>query len=167
MKLSRNLFIGILITANIVVDQLSKYWVDKTVDRDSVTELLGNLLTLRHVLNEGAFLGMGSELSGPVKLVVLLILPAIVLGFVVYHMIKEKHMDKLSLIGFSCVVGGGVSNIFDRFVHGSVIDFLHMDFGFVRTGIFNAADLSVTTGMVLILWSSFIHRKKTKSQEQA
>jgi len=167
MKISRNLFIGLLIIGNILVDQLSKFWVDKTVDRDSVTEIIDNFLTLRHVLNEGAFLGMGSDLSDPVKLIVLLILPVVVLGFVVYHMIKEKDMDRLSLIGFACVVGGGLSNVFDRFAHGNVIDFLHMDFGFVRTGIFNAADLSVTTGMILILWSSFIHRKKAKTEETA
>ena len=167
MKVSRNFFIGSLIAINIAIDQFSKYWVDKTVEENSVTELLGSLLTLRHVLNEGAFLGMGSDLNDTLKLIVLLILPTIVLGFVVYHMIKEKSMDRLSLIGFSCVVGGGISNVFDRFVYGHVIDFLHMDFGFVRTGIFNAADLSVTTGMVLILWSSFKHRKKSKEQVSA
>ena len=48
-----------------------------------------------------------------------------------------------------------VANIFDRMFFGSVTDFLYINFGGIfKTGIFNIADLSVTTGMILvILWS--------------
>ena len=64
--------------------------------------------------------------------------------------------DKISIIGFSLIIGGGIGNIFDRIVYGSVTDFLYLDFGGIfKTGIFNIADLSVTTGMILILISSF------------
>ena len=57
------------------------------------------------------------------------------------------------------IIGGGIGNIFDRIVYGSVTDFLYLNFGgIMKTGIFNIADLSVTTGMILILISSF---KKT------
>jgi signal peptidase II len=40
-----------------------------------------------------------------------------------------------------------------------VTDFLYIDLGGVfKTGIFNSADLSVTTGMILLLTSSFLSR---------
>ena len=49
-----------------------------------------------------------------------------------------------------------IANIFDRIVFGSVTDFLYINLGGIfKTGIFNIADLSVTTGMILILISSF------------
>ena len=49
-----------------------------------------------------------------------------------------------------------MANIFDRIVFGSVTDFLYINLGGIfKTGIFNIADLSVTTGMILILISSF------------
>jgi len=68
----------------------------------------------------------------------------------------DKGLDKISIIGFSLIIGGGIGNIFDRIVYGSVTDFLYLDFGGIfKTGIFNIADLSVTTGMILILISSF------------
>ena len=68
----------------------------------------------------------------------------------------DKSLDKISIIGFSLIIGGGIGNIFDRIVYGSVTDFLYLDFGGIfKTGIFNIADLSVTTGMILILISSF------------
>jgi signal peptidase II len=162
MNISRNASIILLVIANIAVDQISKFWVRAVVEPYSSSPIIGDYLTLRNVENEGAFLGMGSDLNDTLRLILLLIIPAVILLFVLFYMFKEKQMDKLSLIGFSCVVGGGIANVFDRFVHSSVTDFLFIDLGFVRTGIFNIADLSVTTGMILILWSSFKHRKKDK-----
>ena len=162
MNISRNASIILLVIANIAADQISKFWVRATVEKNSSSPIIGEYLTLRNIENDGAFLGMGGDLNPTLKLFVLLLIPAAVLLFVLYYMFKEKHMDKLSLIGFSCVVGGGIANVFDRFVYGSVTDFLFIDLGFVRTGIFNLADLSVTTGMILILWASLKQRKKIK-----
>ena len=163
--MKRNIFIPFLIITNIILDQVSKFWVRASVEANSLTQLIGDFLTLRNVENEGAFLGMGSDLGDTTKLILLLIVPAIVLGLVIIHMIKEKEMDRLSLIGFSCVVGGGIANVFDRFAYGSVTDFLHIDLGFVQTGIFNIADMSVTTGMILILWASFFNKKKATAEK--
>jgi signal peptidase II len=161
MKLSRSAFIIVLIIVNIALDQISKIIVRTYVVAKSQTEIIGDYFTLHNVENKGAFLGLGSDLNPTVKIIVLLILPVIVLGFVMRYLFKEKNMDKLSLIGFACIVGGGIANVFDRIVYGSVTDFFHIDLGGVfRTGIFNIADLSVTTGMILILWASFLHRKK-------
>ena len=109
---------------------------------------------------------MGSDSSPTVKLIFLLIIPVIVLGVVLYYVITNNTLDKKSIIGFSCIAGGGIANVYDRFMYGSVTDFLFMDFGGVfKTGVFNSADLSVTTGMVLLLMSSFMNRpsKNTKS----
>lgn len=159
MKLSRrSVFTIIIIVLNIVIDQISKFWVRANVT--SETELIGNYFTLHNVENEGAFLGMGSDLNPTIKLIVLLILPIVVLGFVLRYVFKDKSIDKLSLIGFSCIIGGGFANIYDRMRFGSVTDFFHIDLGGVfKTGIFNIADLSVTTGMIMIITASFIYRK--------
>lgn len=168
MTISRNVSIMLLVIANIAADQISKVIVRANIILRTETNpgeripLLGDYFVLMNVKNKGAFLGMGSDLSEPLRIILLLLLPTAVLLFVLYYVFKEKQMDKLSLIGFSCVVGGGIANVFDRFVYGSVTDFLFIDLGFVRTGIFNIADLSVTTGMILILWSSLKQRKKVK-----
>jgi signal peptidase II len=47
-------------------------------------------------------------------------------------------------------VAGGISNLFDRVVQGSVIDFMHVGVGSVRTGIFNVADLAILLGGILM-----------------
>lgn len=115
------------------------------------------------VENKGAFLGMGSDMNPTLRLIFLLILPTIVLAYVIYYIIKTKELDRLSLIAFCCIAGGGIANVFDRIVFGEVTDFFYIDLGGIfRTGIFNVADLSVTIGMIMLLVSGFSSRNKSK-----
>jgi signal peptidase II len=161
MKLSRTAFISILIVFNIAIDQISKIMVRAKVVPRTESSIIGDVFTLHNVENSGAFLGMGSDLGEPLRTILLLVLPVIVLGLVVIHIIREKSIDKMSLIGFCCIIGGGIANVYDRFAYGSVTDFLHLDFGGkLRTGIFNIADVSVSTGMIMILLASFLYRKQ-------
>ena len=164
MKLSRTAFIIVLIVFNIAIDQISKVIVRAQVIPGSESEILGDYLTLHNVENTGAFLGMGSDFNPTLRLILLLILPISFLGYVLYYIIKNKTLDRLSLIGFCCIIGGGVANVYDRIMYGSVTDFLHIDLGGVfRTGIFNVADMSVMLGMGLLLYSNFKTNKKEKA----
>ncbi|MFD2551998.1 signal peptidase II [Bizionia sediminis] len=164
MKLTRTAWIITIIVFNIIIDQVSKIIVRAEVVPGSQTPIIGDLFTLHNVENSGAFLGMGSDFNPVMRVIFLLGLPTLVLGYVVYYLFKNKTLDKLSLVGFCCIVGGGVSNVFDRFVYGSVTDYFHIDLGGVfRTGIFNIADMSVMLGMGLLLYASFKQNKKLKS----
>ena len=148
-----------IVTLSIALDQLSKIWVRNNFENYIETSIIGNIFTLIKVENTGAFLGMGSELSEIPRILLLIILPVIVLISITTYTFLEKTLDKFSVIGFSLIIAGGTANIFDRIVYGSVTDFLYLNFGSIfKTGIFNIADLSVTTGMILILISSFKSR---------
>lgn len=163
MKLSRTLSIVLLIIANIAIDQISKFVVRAKIAQNEVIEIVGNTFILTKVENSGAFLGMGSDLSPALKWALLLILPLVVLGGVVYYILTNKTLDRLSLIAFCCIIGGGIANVFDRFMYGSVTDFFHIDFGGIfRTGIFNVADMSVSFGMILLIIASFKQNKLEK-----
>ena len=166
MKLSRrSLFILLTIVLTIAVDQISKIIVRTYVVPSERSNIIGTYFTLHNVENVGAFLGMGSDLSPLLKLILLLILPIVVLSFVTYHIFKDKSLDKVSVFAFASIIGGGIANVFDRVVYGSVTDFFHIDLGGVfRTGIFNMADLSVTTGMILLLMVSFKKKKELPNQ---
>jgi len=163
MKLSRTTWIILLIVFNIAIDQITKIIVRANVVPGSQTPIIGDFFTLHNVENSGAFLGMGSDFNPTLRLIFLLILPTVVLGYVVYYILKNKELDKWSLIGFCCIVGGGIANVYDRIVYGSVTDFFHIDLGGVfRTGIFNVADMSVMFGMGLLLVASFKSKKNVK-----
>lgn len=160
MKLSRSAFIIVLIVFNVALDQISKFLVRVYVETHEIINLIGDVFIMTKVENKGAFLGMGSELHPTLRLILLLILPSAVLLFVLRYIFKNKNIDKLSLIGFCCIIGGGLANLYDRIVYGEVTDFFHIDLGGVfRTGIFNIADMSVMLGMGLLLFASFKHSK--------
>lgn len=153
---NRNISITILIAVSILLDQLSKFLIRQNVDQYSEIKLIGDYFILTNVENSGAFLGMGSDFSPFIKTIFLLILPVIVLICIMVYVYRDKQIDKISLIGFCFIIGGGIANIYDRILYGSVTDFLFIDLGGIfKTGIFNIADLSVTTGMILILLISF------------
>jgi len=171
MKLTkRSLYIIIVIVATIAIDQLSKIWVRANIQpRTDIQlgeriQLIGDKFLMMNVENSGAFLGMGSDLNPTLRIILLLIVPIIVLGFVLLHIFKDKTMDNWSLFAFSSIIGGGLANVFDRIVYGSVTDFFYIDLGGVfRTGIFNMADMSVTTGMIILLFVSFWKKKKEET----
>ncbi|MDC0007277.1 signal peptidase II, partial [Winogradskyella sp.] len=133
--MKRNLFIVILIIFNITIDQISKFSVRANIELREIIEIIGDRFILTNVYNEGAFLGMGSDMHPTLKLIFLLILPTLVLGYVIYYIVKTKELDRLSLIAFCCIIGGGIANVFDRIVYGKVTDFFFIDLGGIfRTG---------------------------------
>jgi len=164
--LKRNIFIVLLIVFNIAIDQISKVWVRANFDYGETKSLIGEKFIMQYVENQGAFLGMGSDMHPTLKLILLLILPTIVLGYVIYYIIKNKELDRMSLIAFCCIVGGGIANVFDRFTRSEVTDFFFINLGGIfKTGIFNVADVSVTTGMLMLLFSGLFNTKKVQDAQ--
>ncbi len=167
MKLSKRLvYIILVIVITITVDQVSKVLVRTNIEPRTGTSigeqisLIGDNFIMMNVENEGAFLGMGSDLNPTLRIIFLLILPILVLGFVLRYILKDKTLDNWSLFAFASIIGGGIANVFDRIVYGSVTDFFYIKLtDLLRTGIFNVADLSVTTGMIILVFISFRKKK--------
>jgi len=167
MRLSRTAGIILLILANIAIDQISKVVVRRTIIPGERIPVIDDIFILMNVENTGAFLGMGSDMNPTLKLIFLLILPIGVLGYIIYYVITYKALDTTSKIALSCIAGGGIANVFDRIAFGSVTDFFYLDFGGVfHTGIFNVADMSVTFGMLTLLFSNFFIHKTTAEASQ-
>ncbi|WNH11090.1 signal peptidase II [Thalassobellus suaedae] len=157
----RSLYIFSTIIVTIVIDQISKIIVRKYIDSKEVINLIGEYFSLHNVENEGAFLGMGSDLNPTLRIILLLILPIVVLGYILRYILKDKNLDNWSLFAFASIIGGGIANVFDRVAFGSVTDFFYIRLNDVlRTGIFNMADLSVTTGMIILVIVSFRKKKE-------
>ncbi len=130
----------------------------------SFTPIIGDFFQLLHVKNQGAFLGMGSDLNETFRVLLLLILPVVVLGFVLRHIFKDKTLDNWSLFAFASIIGGGIANVYDRYAYGEVTDFLFMKLtDTIRTGVFNLADLSVSTGMIILVIMMFKSKNKASA----
>lgn len=152
----RILIILALLGLNISCDQVSKKIARQSIEYNEHISL-NNYLTLTKVENTGAFLSLGHSLPNYIRTLLLTIIPVIVLLFATFYLLTRKNLTNLIMIGISFVIGGGIGNIYDRIVYGSVTDFLHIDFVVFQTGIFNMADVSIMIGMGILILQSFFN----------
>ncbi len=145
---------------NVGCDQISKDLVRKNVDERAYIELLGDKFILTNVENTGAMLGFGNDFPPMIKTIFLKALPIVVMLILLFRVLQKKQMHLWLIIAFAFVIGGGIGNLIDRVAYDSVTDFFQINLGGVfRTGIFNMADVSVTTGTLLILYLTLRHKQ--------
>ena len=159
-KLIKGILIFAIIFLNIGCDQISKNIVRKKVDYNANITLIDNFLTLTKIENSGAFLSMGDSLPSLLKTLFLLILPIAALLYGLIYVLTKSNLKASSVLAICCVIGGGIGNIYDRLLYGSVTDFLHMNFFIFQTGIFNMADVSVMVGMFILVYETIINQKQ-------
>ncbi|MGZ3763868.1 MAG: signal peptidase II [Mucilaginibacter sp.] len=114
---------------------------------------LHNTVRLEYVENTGAALSLGDQLSKPLSFWLLSILPLLFLLILAAYTIKNVRLfSPLKMLALSLIVAGGLGNIIDRLLYDRhVTDFMNVGIQNVRTGIFNVADVCVTTGVILFL----------------
>jgi len=170
MKSNVNRILAILaiVIVNIGCDQITKDMAREQIEYNDRIEIIGDNLILTKVENSGAFLGMGSDLAPWLKNILLLGLPGVVMIGLLVYLIVNKDLTNMAIVGLAFIVGGGIGNLYDRILYGSVTDMMHIDLGGVfRTGIFNAADVSVMVGTGLVLLEQFLTRNDAKEAVKA
>ncbi|MCK6264871.1 signal peptidase II [Vibrio sp. ZSDE26] len=86
----------------------------------------------------------------------------IVTGMLIYWMSKLPSTEKWNNIAYAMIIGGAVGNVFDRIVHGFVVDYLDFYWGNYHWPAFNLADMAICIGAAMIILDGF--RKKEKSE---
>jgi len=162
--LKRNLvvyrfYIIVLVLLNIGCDQISKKVVRNNVESRDYIELIDDHFILTNVENTGAMLGFGAGFPPIVKIVLLQIVPIMVLMLLLYRVLTKKTIGTWLVVAFAFVIGGGIGNLIDRVAYGSVTDFFQIRLGIFKTGIFNMADVAVTSGILLIFFLSLYSKK--------
>ena len=69
--------------------------------------------------------------------------------------INSKKFNVFESVTYGMIIGGAVGNLFDRLVHGYVIDFFDFYIFGYDAPIFNIADIFIVVGIGLVLVSSF------------
>lgn len=123
-------------------------------DKPAVT-WLNDTVRLQYVENTGAALSLGDSLPEAVSFWLLSVIPLAFLLFMAGYAIKRSgEMSTTKLASFALIVSGGLGNIYDRIVFDRhVTDFMNVGIGDLRTGIFNFADVCITAGAILMLFS--------------
>lgn len=160
-KISRKIrivFILSLVMLNVGCDQISKTVVRQHIAPNQKINVFENNFILTKVENSGAAYSLGSDLAPFLKILLLQLLPITVLLFLLRLILIKTNYSKETILGFTFVIGGGIGNLYDRIIYGSVTDFMIMDLGFIKTEIFNMADVSIMIGSFIILVSALFSK---------
>lgn len=152
-------FVAIAVVA---LDQLTKWWAVARLDGRDAIPLLGDLLSLRFVLNPGAALGTAAGYTIVLSLVAIAVTVTLIV-------IAPRLRDPWWAVGLGLFLGGAVGNLIDRlfrepsFLRGHVVDFIDYAGFFVG----NVADIALTVAAVVIIWRSWRGHRFDGTREES
>lgn len=143
----------------IILDRVSKELAIHYLKYQPAKNYLGGFFRLTYAENTGAFLSLGANATGWLKYVALYFFPLVLLVGLFVYIIKAKSKSWLPVFSMSMVLGGGLSNVFDRLSIGKVTDFMVMSIGSLHTGVFNISDVFIMFGLFLMLFFGVIEKR--------
>jgi len=145
----------------IAIDQITKYIVVRNIEPTEMIPVIDRFFYLTLHRNPGGAWGIFQN-SG----VMFLVLIPVISAFLVYTIIRNNDRSLRAILGL--ILGGAIGNYIDRVAEGKVIDFLLFYIGPYPFPVFNAADIAVTCGTVMLaVYILFIYKEpKTANQEE-
>jgi len=135
----------------LLLDQLSKAYIKATFDLHESVPILNNIFHITYIRNTGAAFGILAKY--PYLLAIISIL--VIIAIVIFQKAIEEQ-GRMSMYGYSLVMGGALGNLIDRIYYGSVIDFLD----FRIWPVFNLADTFICIGVGLLFLCTLLSFKK-------
>lgn len=123
-------------------DQLTKWLVTSHLALDSSVTVAGPL-KISHVQNSGIAFGLFTQATSLV-----IVLTSAVVLWMIFFFARSGARHPLLPAALGLVIGGSVSNLFDRVVSGHVTDFI--DFNFFPA--FNLADSCIVLGVAALVF---------------
>jgi signal peptidase II len=135
--------LGVVALAAVIADQVTKHVVTSTVALEGSVHVVGPL-SIHHVQNTGIAFGL---FAGATSVVTVVTAAAIVWMLVFFARSAARH--PVLPAAFGLLIGGSLSNLFDRMRLGHVTDFIDIDWWTFR--IFNLADSFIVVGVLILL----------------
>jgi signal peptidase II len=142
---------AVLLGTIVVLDQITKEILKRSLDLHEYRPVVDGLLSLSHVRNRGAAFGLladaGLPFQGPVLAVVSLLALGAIGGYA-WRLPAEARIPRLAL---AFILGGAIGNLVDRVRFGYVVDFIHVYWNQHSWPDFNVADSAISTGVALLV----------------
>ena len=130
----------------IVLDQITKFWVENTLSSIDSIVILENFFHIRHIRNTAGAFGSFPWMS----MSVFIGLTVVAIGLIGYLYAKLKEDQYTPMVGLALIVGGALGNLIDRLRLGSVIDFIDVHYYTHHWPAFNVADSGITVGSIIL-----------------
>lgn len=128
-------------------------WIKQRIEREKPEDFpkpmrgTGGKILLYRNHNAGFPFGFLEKWKWLVMGVPLVILSALTAAFCV---LLAKPGQRVKKLGFALVIGGGLSNLYDRLVRGYVVDYFSFQAGILKKVVFNLGDLFVFLGSAIV-----------------
>lgn len=132
------------------VDQGTKLIVQSILNEGEKVGIVEELFNIWYLKNEGMVFGLLKD--HPHLIIPLSLFALITIILLSCKWIKDNKGSGIR-VGVGLILGGASGNLFDRVLHGGVIDFLDIGIGRIRWPTFNIADICICIGAgILIYW---------------
>ncbi len=132
--------LGLVATAAVVADQLTKQVVGRTLTLGDSVDIAGPF-SIHHVQNSGIAFGLFDSRTG-----IVIGVTAIAVGLMLVFFARAGRRHPLLPVALGLVLGGSVANLIDRVRLGYVTDFLDL----VAWPAFNLADTFIVVGVGIL-----------------
>lgn len=138
--------------AVLVLDQVTKVLVDKTMSLHESITILPKFVHLTYLRNTGVAFGIFSVDRSGLRIVFFALISAVAIGCVAYLLKNLRPQQKALLVGLSLILGGAIGNLIDRLRLGEVIDFIDLHWDHIHWPAFNVADSAITIGVIILFF---------------
>jgi len=146
----------LVVVGTFVIDQNLKVMaMDAVNGAEYATILKGSCIDLELHFNRGVAFSMLAFLGDNLKWVQLALI-VFIIGYVFYEGYIKRYAFAIGLI-----VGGALGNLYDRFIHQGVVDYVAWHCGF-NFAVFNYADVMIDLGVGLILLMTYLEYRREK-----
>ena len=154
--IKRNIWNLIFILSIFVADRLSKILIINSAETFGELDIfVTSFLNFNLIWNDGIAFGLFS-FEKKIYYNFLTILIILITLIILWMITRTEKIEKLA---FMMVFGGSVGNIFDRLYYSSVPDFIDIHFNNFHWFIFNVADIFITVGVLLLIFTEFFKLK--------
>ena len=151
----RIIFMAVILVSCVGCDQATKSIAKSIIPETESWSYLGDTVRLQVVYNRGAFLSVGSSLPEAWRFGLFSIGVGCLLVGVLTYAVLSRPGHPSSVAAVALLFAGGVGNLIDRVTSGgSVVDFINLGIGPLRTGIFNVADVAIMVAVIILLTAS-------------
>lgn len=152
------MFVGIIVL--LAAGDLFIKWLIEKQDQERFPRPLaktGGKILLYRNHNAGFPFGFMEEYGELVRTVPLVIISA--LGGVFCYLVQKKG-HTVQKAGLAILLGGAVSNLYDRYVRRYVVDYFSFQFGWLKKVVFNLGDLFVFAGAGILAAAELLQEIK-------
>src|SRR5882672_10055534 len=140
----------------LLLDQLTKWYIRRTVSLYESISVIDSIFHITHVRNSGGAFGLFAGASRALRLPFFLLMSAVAVCVLLYFVRRVEPGQRLLLCALGSILGGALGNLADRMVSGEVTDFLDFHWHGWYWPAFNVADSCITMGMVVVVFYSLL-----------